>query len=137
MFILPLQYDSHRGPDSIGQHKFTFSMDESVQLDQDVFNPMSIKKGTQYVVIFVEADNPNAFKQETTKEATARLQRRMFALTTEIAKIQDVPVEEVKTKLKAQLKLLNIINESTTELDLQGYAKVINILLEKKNELTN
>jgi hypothetical protein len=135
MLTLILQYDGHRGPDAIGQHKLTFSMDESI--DAGEFNPMTVKKGTQYIAILIPAEEDTGLKQETIEEATRRFQSRMHALIGEIATLTGVSDTSVKESLKTKLKQMNIIKESTTELDIQGYAKVITILIERKNELTN
>ena len=131
MIILPLQWDNHRGPDAIGQHKLTFTLDESLQVDE--FNPMSIKKGTQFMVILIE-DVGGALPQETVDEATKRFQRRMHALITELAERDGVTQVQYKNEFKQLLQRLNIIKESTKELDLQGYSRAINILNNRKNE---
>jgi len=126
MMILPMQYDRHSGPDAVGSHKLTFSIDESVGLDG--FNPMEIKKGTQFIVTLIEADSKEAeeFRSETPEESKERFRRRMNSL---INKYADLGVS--REEFKEVLKEKGLIVESTKELDLAGYARVIALLNEK------
>lgn len=118
MIILPLQYDKHSGPDAVGSHRITFSMDESVTTS---FNPMKIKKGTQFIVILLEDEfEQQEFAQEKPEDTKMRFKKRMEALITE----KGLDREQFKTELKE----LGLIKNSTTELDLAGYAKVIALL---------
>ena len=130
MIILPLQYDRHSGPDAIGQHKLTFTLDESVATE---FNPMSIKKGTQFVVMMIEANSKEAqeFRDESPEESKERFRKRMNSLINQVAEKIGIKSEEYRKQFKKELVEMNLIKESTTELDLQGYARVIAILSEK------
>jgi hypothetical protein len=133
MLILPLQYENHRGPDAIGQHKLTFVMDESIVTD---FNPMTIKKGTQFMVMLIPADTIQSenFEQETLAEAKERMFKWMHVLITDIAKLEGVDQETLKTRFKEQLKKLKLIQTSTKELTVDGLATAITILRDKKHE---
>lgn len=126
MMVLPMQYDRHSGPDAVGQHKLTFSIDESVGLDG--FNPMEIKKGTQFIVTLIEADSKEAeeFRSETPAESKERFRKRMNSLINRYSEL-GVSREEFKEFLKER----GLITESTKELDLAGYARVIALLNEK------
>lgn len=133
MFTLHLQWDGHRGPDAIGQHKLTFTMDESVNSGE--FNPMQLKKGAQFMVIFIPAEE--GFQNESMVEARSRFMKRMHALIDELAEYNHIPKEEYKEQLKKQLITEGHIKQSTTELDLEGLANVINLLIKRKNEINN
>lgn len=130
MIILPLQYDRHSGPDAIGQHKLTFTLDESVATE---FNPMSIKKGTQFIVMMIEADTKEAqeFRDESPEESKERFRKRMNSLINQVAEANGFKGPEFRDLFKTELKERGLINVSTKELSLEGYAKVIGILNEK------
>jgi len=130
MIILQLQYDRHSGPDAIGQHKITFSMDESIATE---FNPMTIKKGTQFIVMLIEANSKEAdeFRDESPEETKERFRKRMNSLINQVAEKNGFKPKEFRDLFKQELVSKKLIRESTTELDLQGYVKVIAILNEK------
>lgn len=124
MLTLPLQYDTHRGPDAVGQHKLTFTMDESVITD---FNPMTIKKGTQFIVMLVEAGTKEAeeFVSETPTETLERFRKHMNSLINQYAELVGCGAVEARTEIKKSLMTLGLIKESTKELDLSGYVRAI------------
>lgn len=136
MMFLPLQYDGHRGPDAIGSHKITFSIDESV--DMGDFNPMSIKKGTQFIVMLVEAGTEEAeeFRGETLEETKNRFRKRMNAIIGDIAELKSTKKEDEREEIKAKFIKEGIIKKSTSELSIDELAKVISRLTKYKNELT-
>lgn len=130
MIILPLQYDRHSGPDAIGQHKLTFTLDESVATE---FNPMSIKKGTQFIVVLVEAITKEAdeFRDESPEESKERFRKRMNSLINQIADLYSIKPAEYRETFKKELVQIGVIKKSTTELSLEGYVQVIGILNSK------
>lgn len=136
MIIIPLQFDSHRGPDSIGQHKLTFTIDESVTTE---FNPMTIKKGEQFLVMMIPTDGVELeqFQSESNEETQVRFRKTIEAtireIATELGKDREVFRKEVKEKLKQE----GLIKESTKELSLEGLGKVIVRLKDYKYELQN
>lgn len=137
MIILPVQYENHRGPDAVGQHKLTFTIDESVALDG--FNPMTIKKGTQFIAMFIEAgtQEEKEFKTETKEETLERFRKHMNSLISSVAEALDVDAAQYRETFKVELKNIGLIHESTKELDLQGYAKAIALLKQKKHDTRN
>lgn len=130
MIILPLQYDRHSGPDAIGQHKITFTLDESIATE---FNPMSIKKGTQFIVMMIETNTKEAeeFRDETPEESKERFRKRMNSLINQVAELNGFKSDEYREVFKQELKDGKLIKESTKELSLEGYAQVIGILNQK------
>ena len=135
MIVLPLQYDSHRGPDAIGQHKITFTLDESINAGE--FNPMSIQKGKQFLVMMVEADSDEemAFASETPEDTKLRFSRQMHASIQEIAVLSNSTAVIVKDELRAKLINEGTIKKSTTELNINQLATVIIRLKKYKNEI--
>lgn len=131
MITLYLQWDRHSGPSEIGQHKLTFSMDESVNSGD--FNPLHIKKGTQFIVMMIEADTKEAqeFRDESPEESKERFRKRMNSLINQVAEANGFKGPEFRDLFKTELKERGLIKESTKELNLEGYAKVIGILNEK------
>ena len=133
MIILPLQWDRHSGPDAIGQHKLTFTLDESVATE---FNPMQIKKGTQFIVMMIEVNSKEAeeFRDETPEESKERFRKRMNSLINQVAEKTNVTSVEYRKTIKSEFIRIGLIKESTTELDLAGYAQAIAILNDKLYE---
>lgn len=135
MIITHLQWDSHRGPDSVGQHKLTFTMDESITSDFDV---MKYKKGTQFTVIFIEdgSEEEQAFAQETKEQTLDRFRKQFYALITELCKLEDTDPNVGKEFVKARLIQEGKIKESTTELTLEQLAVEIMALKKYKEMLS-
>ena len=133
MIVLPLQYDTHRGPDAIGQHKLVFTMDESITSD---FNPLSIKKGTQFLVMLVEADSKEMtdFATETKEETMQRFKRHLEALIADVANTLNVDKTSFREEFKKELIKTGIIKKSTTELTLEQIAQQIIKLKQIKYE---
>lgn len=131
MIIIPLQYEKHSGPDAIGDHKFTFSMNESVNLGESFKDLISTKKGKEFIVILLDnsqGQEADEFRNETPEETLKRFQKHLHVVITDRAKILQISPEQLKQELKDELKKQNIIKESSTELDLKGYAIAINIV---------
>lgn len=124
------------GPDSVGQHKLVFTLDESVASD---FNPMSIKKGTQFIVMLIEAGSKEAdeFRSETHDETKERFRKHMNSLINSIADLLGILPKDYREQFKNELKKENIIKNSTMELTIEGYALVITKLKQKRYELEN
>lgn len=106
-------------------------MDESIV--QDSFNPMSIKKGTQFLVMMISVEEHEAFASESKEDTLNRFRKHMHALITDIAKNKGVPPEQEKSRLKAMLKQEGLIKESTNELSLDELASVIIRLKHEKH----
>ena len=125
MIIIVAQFDKMSGPDSIGQHKLVLSMDESI--NKGSFNPMQIKKGTQFLVTMIEADTQESkeFASETLQETQDRFFKHFHALITDIAKLKDIPATEYKEKIKGSLIKDGSIKESTKELSVNQLAELI------------
>lgn len=139
MIILPLQFEKHTGPDAVGQHKFTFSMDESLPRGPDFKNLISVNKGTQFLVVMIEAGSNEAteFAAETKEETLSRFKKHMEVLISDIADLKGLDKEKYRDEIKSILKKEGRIDKSTTELDLDGYANVITRLKKVKFKLEN
>lgn len=124
MKTLFLQYDKHSGPDSIGQHKLVFTMDESVEND---FNPMSMKKGTQFLVILIQADTEEyrSFSQETKEETKVRFFKQFHAILAEVAERRGITSEELRNQIKDKLKGRGLIKDSMSELSIEQLGQEI------------
>ena len=109
-------------------------MDESV--DSKEFNPLSIKKGTQFMVMLVPVEEADAFAKESKEETLTRFRKRMNALIGDIASIKSLQTEEYRESIKKMLRDEGKIIESTNELSLEGLATVIIRLTKIKNEST-
>ena len=109
-------------------------MDESV--NQGSFNPMSVKKGTQFVVMMIECgtEEHDTFVGETKEQTLDRFRKHMHALITDVAKQIGATPEEFKETIKRKLKTEGKIKESTKELSLEQLADIINKLKNKKAE---
>lgn len=136
MIVLPLQWEKHAGPDATGQHKLIFTMDESVNHGE--FNPMTLKKGTQFLVMMVEAgtQEQTEFASETAEETKNRFFKQMHVLIADIAKLKGKPHTEVtfKDELRSKLIQEGVIQKSTSELTIHQLAAVIIRLKKYKHE---
>lgn len=89
--------------------------------------------GTEYIVVFIPTDKKEEleqFKTESAEETKERFRKRLNALIGEYAKVIGDRAEKVREVLKQNWKLRGIIKESTTELDIAGYAGRITELQE-------
>jgi len=128
MILLPMQFDRHSGPDAVGQHKITFTIDESIRMEQ--FNPMNVKKGTQYLVALIDLDVDEGHTEEKIKKTVEeRLMSKLFAKMTDLSALTDTKAEDIKENLKTEMSI-----KSLTELDFRGLAKAITIIDEKIND---
>ena len=134
MITLPLQWEKHSGPDSVGQHKLIFTMDESINHGE--FNPLSLKKGTQFLVMMIEADSTeaNEFINESKDETLNRFRRQMHAIIGEIADAKGTTPEKEKERVKTKLIAEGHIENSTMELDIEGLASLIIRLKKYRND---
>jgi hypothetical protein len=136
MLILPLQYDNHRGPDAVGQHKLTFTMDESID---NSFNPMQVKKGTQFLVMLIETGTVEyeEFVQETPDQTKERFFKQFHAVLTEIAALINQKPGDYKDHIRSLLIEDGVIKESTKELSIEQLSTEIIKLKKYKNDLIN
>ena len=125
MILLQVQWEKHAGPDSIGQHKLIFSMDESINHGE--FNPMSLKKGTQFMLMMIPTNSTeyNEFANETIEKTKERFSKHMHSLIGEIAKEKKIKPEEYKDMIRTSLIKAGRIKKSTTELDIAGLSETI------------
>ncbi len=135
MILLALQYDKWSGPDAVGQHKLTFTMDESINAGE--FNPLSIKKGTQFIVTLTECgtEEDKGFSQETEEQTRERFFKQFHALITEVAKLETKPADQLKAEIKATLIAEGKIKESSKEMTNEQLATEIIRLKKYKNEI--
>lgn len=133
MYFLPLQWE--RGnTNSIGERKLVFSADKSIDLGD--FNPFKIEQGTQYMVILVETNSEEfkEFQQETKEETTERFRKHMNALINKVADFRGESPVSYREKLKQMLRSNGVIKDSTKELTIEGYSRVINYLTRQIHE---
>ena len=137
IYVFPVQWGGKWNTDSIGTRKMVFDVDESVDVGN--FNPANIKKGTQFMLVLIEQvdETDPELPEENKGTDQERLQKRMHALITQNAKKEGSKPDEVKNRLKVELKRKGIIRESTTELDIQGYSLAIYILQSWLNDGNN
>jgi len=135
-YKFPAQYDYHRGPDSIGQHKFTFDVDES--RINDVGELMKTKKGTEFIVtmesvVVDDKDMDEDLIQETPQQTLTRFQKRFHSLISEIAKMKNKTPEEIKETIKKRLIREGKIEKSTKEMSIEMLSLEIGNLEELLN----
>lgn len=118
MIILPAQFDGHRGPDVVGQHKIVFTVDESVDISD--FNPMKIKKGTQYFLVLLDMNEPNDEKNIHI-QVKEKMNKKLHALMSELAELKGMSMDVLKTELKNEFNV-----EHTNEMSLKQYAQILN-----------
>lgn len=114
------------------EHKITFTSDRNNPVDPKLTN---IKNGTQFYVVMIPIEESTEFAQETEEETKERFRKHMNALINRVAELTNSNPSVYRENFKQHLKELGIIKNSTVELDLPGYSKVIVMLKDKANEL--
>lgn len=131
MKIIIGQFDKQSGPDAVEQFKLTFSIDES---QQDRFYDFckSVKKGSELMLMIYDVAKEEAevkeLVTETPEETKTRLNKRLHAMMSEIAKEKNKKPEEIKKILKEWLIQKGYIKVSSAELDIKGFASAIYFL---------
>ena len=130
-FKFPAQYDYHRGPDAIGQHKFTFDVDES--RINEVGELMKTKKGTEFMmaiesVIVDDKEIDKDLIQETPQQTLTRFRKRFHSLMSEVADMKKTTPEKVKEAIKKRLVREGKIEKSTKEMTVDMLSVEINNL---------
>lgn len=130
-FKFPAQYDYHRGPDNIGQHKFTFDVDES-RID-NVGDLMKTKKGVEFImtlesVIVDDKKIDEDLIQETPNQTFNRFTRRFHSLMSDVADMKKTTPEKVKEAIKKRLVREGKIETSTKEMSIEVLSDEINNL---------
>ena len=118
-FKFPAQYDYHRGPDAIGQHKFTFDVDET-RIDS-VGELMKTKKGTEFMVTMesvIKDEIDKDLVQETPQQTLIRFRKRFHSLMSEVADMKKTTPEKVKDAIKKRLIRERKIEKSTKEMSI-------------------
>lgn len=128
MIVNVLQFEKYN--QTALEHKITFTSDRHNQIDPVFAN---IKSGTQYVVVMIEAESKEAqsFVDETPEETKERFRKHMNSLVNSVGEKLGKTPDVFRLEFKDELKKMGIIKDTTLELDIAGYAKVIALLKQK------
>jgi hypothetical protein len=132
MYIFAAQFDTQRGPDAVNTYKITLAIDET-QMNEDSWKFLQSKKGQTYLLIAhdvkeLEKDSSFSNPQETVNETKRRLQKRLHSVIAKVAEEKNKKPDEVKEALKKMLIDKGYMEESTSELSVDGYAAGIYLL---------
>lgn len=135
MYIFAAQFDTQRGPDAVNTYKITLAIDET-QMNEDCWKFLQSRKGQTYLLVAhdvkeLEKDSSFANPQETVNETKRRLQKRLHTMIIKVAEEKKKKPAEIKSALKKMLIEKDYMEESTSELSIEGYAAGI-YLLEKE-----
>lgn len=111
-------------------------MDESID---NSFNPMQVKKGTQFLVMLIETGTVEyeEFVQETPDQTKERFFKQFHAVLTEIAALINQKPGDYKDHIRSLLIEDGVIKESTKELSIEQLSTEIIKLKKYKNDLIN
>ncbi len=134
MFIIGAQFHKQSGPDAIQTYHLEFAIDET-QRNGVLDLAKSLKKGSEVLLLIFDMSKEESevkeLVNESPEETRTRLNRRMHAMISEIAKARNRTSEEIKKSLKEFLISKKYIKQSTKELTIEGLASAIYYL---KNE---
>jgi len=124
------QYDKHHGPDGAHQYKLILDIDESHKAG--LKSIMDCSKGDTFMILMLPVDEEFGNMSEATTESEDmtinRLRKQMHALIREVSAKNGLTTDETRLNLKELLKKKKCIKESTSELDVKGFATAIYIL---------
>ncbi|MFW5902974.1 MAG: hypothetical protein ACOCTT_03735 [archaeon] len=127
MQVLGANFYKLNGPDATSNYKISFMVDESQR--KALLNLASnMEKGADVILIVHQGDDDAELKalvNESPEERRKVLSRKMHAIINEIADKYDKDSKEVKDTLKTYLKRKGYLEESTKELDEEGYAQAM------------
>jgi len=118
-FQFPIAYDHHSGPNAIGDHKLTFSVNE--ERINEVGDLMKVRKGTEFIMTLesvIKDKIDEDLIQETPNQTLNRFRKRFHSLMSEVADLKRKTPEEIKEAIKKRLVREKIIESSTKELNL-------------------
>jgi hypothetical protein len=135
MVIFPAQLDgfSSRG-DGVRIIKLSTYQEHAIEVSKAT----NMEIGTEFMVMLIptsEKEEIASFASETKEETLLRFKKRMEALITDIANQKGIGHEQYRTEIKEMLKEKGFITTSTKELDIEGYAQVISLLVNIQNNL--
>ena len=108
----------------MGENIISLSVDSA--FSKQITDVLNIENGSRLLVRIEVADEQKEVPQNNdTKE---KFRKTMHVKIREVADSRDKTEKEIKDSLKAILIGKGIIKESTTELDLKGYAIACNLL---------
>jgi hypothetical protein len=127
MKTIGAQFNKISGPDATASYKVEFTVDESQR--KSIQSLLDYKKGTSVLLMIFDIENEktdlNEIANETPDEMLKRLNKQMHALIGDIAENSKIDKSVVKSKLKEYLIKRGLIQESTSELDTNGFAIAI------------
>lgn len=127
MKTIGAQFNKISGPDATASYKVEFTVDESQR--KAIQSLLDYKKGTSVLLMIFDIENEktdlNEIASETPEEMLKRLNKQMHALIGDVADNSKIDKSVVKSKLKEYLVKRGLIQESTSELDANGFAIAI------------
>lgn len=110
----------------MGENIISLSVDSA--FSKQITDVLNIENGARLLVRIEVADEQKEVPQNNdTKE---KFRKTMHVKIREVAEHAMVTEKQIKDELKARLISKGLIKESTTELDIKGYAVACNILEE-------
>lgn len=128
MKLLICHFNKIAGPDATSSFKIEFTVDET-QRDRFYNFVKDLRKGNELLLMGYDAeheeDEIKDLLQETPEQTLIRLNRRMHGMINEIAKDKHLEPAKIKSDLKKFLVEREYIVDSTSELDVKGFAASI------------
>lgn len=124
MIKFPAQFHNYRKT-TLGDNIVSFSIDKS--FSKNVVELVEKDIGTEFVV-YLENVTSNTNLNEDTDELIVKFRKQMHALLSNLAELKGTTQKDEKDIIREELKKRNLIEESTKELNLKGFAIAINII---------
>lgn len=128
MKTIKAQYNKLSGPDITSSYKIEFIIDESQR--SCLSELLTLRKGTEVILSMNHLDDIDIVEldNETEDETRKRLNKKMHAMIGDVAGAQCKPTAKIKQDLKDMLVQKGLLKESTSELDIKGFAYAIYLL---------
>ena len=136
MIIFSGNFNGISSSPSNKSYKVNFVADET-QREGILKIANNLKFGSEVLVMLFDVENEKKeisdLSTENPEDTKVRFRKQMYATIRRVSEKLGKQEEEVKFELKEFLKEQKLIKESSSELELQGYASAINYLYKKLN----
>lgn len=135
MLKIIAQFNSHRGPTALGEHKLTFDIQK--EMASGLWEILQQFEKYPQVVLHIEllGNDASDIVQELQEPLKTRQNKKIHALFDEIADMQKIESSEVKKEFKKILIKEGTIKKSLAELNEKQQGDLLGILEDRLIEL--
>lgn len=126
------QYNSHRGPTAMGEHKLLFDVPK--EFGSQLYPVLAKLEKAPHVIMYLEVietqEDIDEMVNETEADQWQRLNKKIHAMFDEIARIKKIKRSDVKKTIKDSLIEKKLIKTSLKDLSLEQQLNLIGDLQE-------